>query len=55
MRCHEENVRLRRLGLFGVRFTMQRRFYPDVFSKAGIALVVPEQSEQAYIHDKYMS
>jgi len=29
---------LRKLGLFGTRFTMQGRFYPDVFSKAGIAL-----------------
>ena len=51
----EENVRLRRLGLLGVRFTMQGRFYPDVFSKAGIALVVPEESEQAYIHDVYLN
>jgi aspartate racemase len=50
-----EELGLRRLGLFGVRFTMQGRFYPDVFSKAWIALVVPEESEQAYIHDKYMN
>ena len=50
-----EELGLRRLGLFGVRFTMQGRFYPDIFSKAGIALIVPEESEQAYIHDKYMS
>ena len=50
-----EELGLRRLGLFGVRFTMQGRFYPDVFSKAGIALVVPEESEQAYIHDKYLN
>lgn len=46
---------LKRVGLFGTRFTMQGRFYPDVFSKAGITLAVPEQDEQAYIHDKYMS
>jgi aspartate racemase len=44
-----------RLGLFGARFTMQGHFYPDVFYKAGIALVVPEENEQAYIHDKYMN
>ncbi len=50
-----EELGLRRLGLFGVRFTMQGRFYPDVFSKAGIALVVPNESEQAYIHDKYIN
>ncbi len=50
-----EELGLRRLGLFGTRFTMQGHFYPDVFSKAGIALVVPEEDEQAYIHDKYMN
>lgn len=46
---------LKRLGLFGTRFTMQGRFYPDVFEKAGLTLVVPDDTEQAYIHDKYMS
>jgi aspartate racemase len=50
-----EELGLRRLGLFGIRFTMQGCFYQDVFSKAGIALVVPEENEQAYIHDKYMN
>jgi hypothetical protein len=30
---------LRRVGLFGTRFTMQGRFYPDVFSREGIELV----------------
>jgi aspartate racemase len=49
-----EELGLRRLGLFGVRFTMQGHFYSDVFSKAGITLVVPEEDEQVYIHDKYM-
>jgi aspartate racemase len=48
-------LRLRRLGLFGTRFTMQGHFYPDVFSKAGITLVVPAENEQVYIHDKYMN
>ena len=46
---------LKRLGLFGTRFTMRGRFYPDVFSKEGIALSVPEPDEQDYIHDKYMN
>ena len=46
---------LKRLALFGTRFTMQGEFYPQVFSRAGIALVVPSTDEQAYIHDKYMN
>lgn len=45
---------LKRVALFGTRFTMQGRFYPDVFSRAGITLVVPKDDEQAYIHKKYM-
>jgi aspartate racemase len=44
----------KRVGLFGTRFTMQGRFYPDVFSRAGIELVLPESEEQTYIHTKYM-
>jgi len=46
---------LTKLGLFGTRFTMQGRFYPDVFSRAEIALATPGGDEQTYIHDKYMN
>jgi aspartate racemase len=45
---------LRRLALFGTKFTMQGRFYPDVFSRSGIELVPPREDEQAFIHDKYV-
>lgn len=45
---------LKKVGLFGTRFTMQGHFYPEVFTRAGIKLVVPEPEEQTYIHDKYM-
>jgi len=48
-------LKLKKIALFGTRFTMQGRFYQDVFSKAGITLVVPEPDEQTYIHDKYMN
>ncbi|MEY2531580.1 MAG: aspartate racemase [Verrucomicrobiota bacterium] len=46
---------LKRLGLFGTRFTTQAKFYPAVFSKAGIELVVPDLEDQEYIHDKYLN
>lgn len=46
---------LKKLGLFGTRFTMQSQFYPKVFSAAQISLVTPQPDEQAYIHDKYMN
>jgi aspartate racemase len=44
---------LRKLGLFGARFTMQGRFYPDVFSRDGIVIAVPDAHDQAYIHHIY--
>ncbi len=46
---------LKKLGLFGTRFTMQGSFYPKVFSREGIELVAPDPKDQDYIHDKYMS
>lgn len=46
---------LRRLGLFGTRFTMRGRFYPAVFEREGLTLVVPDDGEQEFIHEKYMN
>jgi aspartate racemase len=46
---------LRKLGLFGARFTMQGRFYPDVFSREGIMLAVPDEHDQAFIHHIYFN
>jgi aspartate racemase len=43
----------RRLVLFGTRFTMRGRFYPDVFEPAGIAIVPPPPADQDWIHEKY--
>jgi len=45
---------LKRLALFGTRFTMLGRFYPDVFSREGIALVLPAEKDLAFIHKKYV-
>jgi len=46
---------LKKLTLFGTQFTMQGSFYPKVFSRREISLVVPTAEEQNYIHDKYMN
>jgi aspartate racemase len=54
--CEEaQRLRLTRLALLGTGFTMQGRFYPEVFSRAGIALAVPNEEERAFIHDKYIN
>ena len=47
--------KLKRLELFGTRYTMQANFYPKVFSREGIELVVPDLEDQEYIHDKYLN
>ena len=46
---------LKRLALFGTRYTMQASFYPKVFSREGIELLMPEPNDQNWIHDKYFS
>jgi aspartate racemase len=33
---------------------MEGRFYPDVLTKRGIAVVVPTETERAYVHDHYL-
>ncbi|HEX8773357.1 MAG TPA: amino acid racemase [Pyrinomonadaceae bacterium] len=54
--CEEAKaLGLKRLGLFGTRFTMRGGFYAEVFSRAGMTIVLPDEDEQAYIHDRYMS
>jgi aspartate racemase len=47
--------KLKRLALLGTRYTMQATFYPKVFSREGIELLVPDPEDQTYIHDKYLN
>jgi len=46
---------LKRLALFGTRYTMQADFYQKVFARGGIDLVVPDPKDQDYIHEKYFA
>ena len=45
---------LRRLGLLGTRFTMEASFYPDVFRRAGLTIVLPEPAEREVVHAAYV-
>ena len=45
---------LKRVGLFGTRFTMQANFYADAFAQADMEMIAPQPAEQEYIHEKYM-
>jgi len=51
---HARGLGLKRLGLFGTGFTMRARFYHDAFARAGIELLVPDEKEQAMIHQIYL-
>ena len=42
-----------RVGLLGTRFTMKARFYRDVFARENIQIVVPGDTDQDYVHEKY--
>jgi aspartate racemase len=54
--CAEAKARgIERIGLLGTRFTMQARFYPDIFSREGITVVIPSENEVDYIHEKYIN
>jgi aspartate racemase len=45
---------LKRLGLFGTRYTMQAAMFPEVFRHSGLGIVIPSVPEQERIHAIYM-
>jgi aspartate racemase len=53
--AHAKARKLKRLALFGTRYTMQADFYQKVFAREGIDLVVPDPKDQDYIHEKYFA
>src|SRR3972149_4554025 len=54
--CAEEGRRrgLRRLALLGTRFTMEAPFYPAVCARYGTAVVIPNDADRAWIHERYI-
>ena len=49
-----KKIGVKKLGLFGTRFTMRAGFYQKIFYEHGITLIIPEKTEQDYIHEKYV-
>jgi aspartate racemase len=45
---------LRCLALFGTRFTMQATLFPAAFARRRLTIVVPNEEEQEFLHEKYM-
>ncbi|HKW38944.1 MAG TPA: amino acid racemase, partial [Burkholderiales bacterium] len=46
---------LKRVGLFGTRFTMQGGFYQKAFAREGIEVAIPGPGDQEFIHDTYLN
>jgi len=51
-RARAASLGLQRLGLLGTGFTMAADFYPRVFARQGLSVVVPSPEEQTYIHER---
>ena len=45
---------LKRLALLGTRFTMEASFYQEVFLRDGIDVISPNETDRAWIHDRYV-
>lgn len=54
--CAEEAKRrgLRRLALFGTRFTMEAPFFPEVFARHGLEVATPGEPERRWLHERYV-
>jgi aspartate racemase len=46
---------MKRVGLFGTRFTMRGGFYPAVFARFGIQVALPDDADLDLIHDRYVT
>jgi aspartate racemase len=54
--CAQEAQRrgMTRLGLIGTRFTMDAPFYPEVCGRYGITVVLPDDVERSWVHERYV-
>ena len=50
---HVRRLGYARVGLLGTGFTMRARFFPEMFTRAGVELVAPNEAEQAALHRIY--
>jgi aspartate racemase len=52
---YSKNLGLRKLGLFGTKSTMQNDFFSKVFNEKDMDIIVPNEKEQDYIHNKLIT
>jgi aspartate racemase len=49
------NMKLKKLGLMGTKFTMESDFFQKAFHDAGMSIIVPMKDEQQFIYNKIIS
>jgi len=50
-----KNKAIEKVGLLGTKSTMSKGFYQKVGKKHGVDMIIPNEKNQNYIHDKYMN
>ena len=50
-----KEIGIKKVGLYGTKFTMKGGFYDKVFNRQNIEVIVSDDKVQDYIHNKYMS
>jgi aspartate racemase len=55
--CADDAVRLglKRCLLIGTRLTMEAPLYPKAFARRGLEIVVPDERDRVWIHQRYVS
>jgi aspartate racemase len=53
--AHVAGLGMQRAALLGTRYTMEGQFYPEVFARRGVALVVPPEPDRSLVHDRYLN
>lgn len=53
--AHVAALGLTRAALLGTRYTMDGQFYPEVFARRGLGLVVPPEPDRSLVHDRYIN
>ena len=49
-----EEIGLKRLALLGTRFTVDAPFYPAVFARRSMTVVLPNEADKGWVHDRYI-
>jgi aspartate racemase len=49
-----QELGLKRMALLGTRFTVDAPFYPAVFARRSMTIVLPNDTDKSWVHDRYV-